>query len=68
MAKDTEQPNVHVIEPNVRVYSDRNTGKQQKVTDVVVSFERDLTLYYGTEEKGEYVATLPVKITFKREV
>ena len=43
-------------------------GEEQEITDVLVSIERDITIFYGKEETGEYVAMLPVKITYKRNV
>lgn len=61
-------PKIHIIEPNIMQFTNRYTGEEQNITDVVVKFERDITIYYGKDERGEYVALLPIKITYKRKI
>lgn len=64
--KPAQSTKIHIIEPNIMQFTNRYNGEEQNITDVVVKFERDITIYYGKEERGEYVALLPIKITYKR--
>lgn len=59
---------IHYVDPRIVALPDKHTGAQHEITDVVIKFLRDITVFHAEEEMGEYVAMLPVKVTFKRKI
>lgn len=60
------QPVVEIIPPKV-IASDGRYGDKQVLEGVVLSFERDIEIFYGKHEAGEHVAILPIKVTYRRK-
>lgn len=59
---------IHYVDPRINALPDKNTGRTHEITDVVITFLRDINVFYSEDERGEYTAVLPVKVTFKRRV
>ena len=58
---------VNYVDPVINALPDKS-GRTHEITDVVISFLRDINVFYSEEERGEYTAVIPVKVIFKRKV
>ena len=59
---------IQYVDPRIIALPDSRSGAEHEITDVVIKFLRDITVFHSDEEMGEYVANIPVKITFKRKI
>lgn len=59
---------IEYVDPIVNALPDKYTGKSHVVSNVVISFLRDINIFYAEDERGEYTAIIPVRVTFKREI
>lgn len=57
---------INIKEPNIVATSGRY-GDRHEIKEVSISFERDITIFYGENETGEHIAILPIKIVYKRK-
>ena len=64
---EENQTIVEVVPPKVIATAGRY-GDKQELKGVVLSFERDIEIFYGTNETGEHVAILPIKVTYRRKI
>lgn len=58
---------VQYVDPRINALPDKS-GRTHEITDVVITFLRDINVFYSEDERGEYTAVLPVKVTFKRKI
>lgn len=64
--QDKKQPKIDIKTPNI-VATDGRYGEEHKVKEVSLSFERDISIFYGRNRTGEHIAILPVKVVYRRK-
>lgn len=68
MTEGIKPPKAVAIADPIIIPRRGGNGERQEITHVYIEILRDITINHGEEETGEFIANLPVKIIYKRNV
>lgn len=57
---------VTLVEPDIKIWTEKETGKRQAIESISVELEKPLTIHYSEDKESSYKFYTPVIVTIKR--